>query len=351
MSTIPFNNSKENRLSKGCQLCQQGRWLCIFLTYRCNAGCHFCASPFRDNRIKSCFGNKKEEILPYLLKYDFGGISFSGGDPFLVPDRLSEWLRYFKNNLPDFYFWAYTSGLEADRASLEKISKEGLDEIRFNIAATGYQNKLILERIKISRDLFPFVAVEIPSISEDYPLLESVLEELDSIDIDFLNLHDYILTPTDAINFEGSTSDFILNKINKLCFESLSPDNTSKIGVLIENKGYRFRVNHCSMEKKEFQMQQRRLKMGEIFNNPEFDEVQDDGTNINYYCLPEEISVRFADVKRNPSVLNNLLKPYRIKIAELNNVQQYGKKITLVRYIPQMEVNQDKVILNIEEIR
>ena len=145
--------------SRGCQLCQQGKWLCIFLTYKCSADCHFCPAPFKDDHIYSVFGKGKNENLEYLKMADFEGISFSGGDPFMVYDRLLDWLVFFKKHLPAYYYWVYTNGLAVDKNRLEKLAKTGMNEIRFNIAATGYLSPEIWGKIKIARKYFPFVTV------------------------------------------------------------------------------------------------------------------------------------------------------------------------------------------------
>ena len=84
--------------STGCRLCQQGKWLCIFLTHLCDAGCRFCPSLHKDDRIFSALGNHYNEILEHIKCQDYSGISFSGGDPIMVFGRLLQWLKKFKNN-------------------------------------------------------------------------------------------------------------------------------------------------------------------------------------------------------------------------------------------------------------
>ena len=216
-------------LSKGCQLCQQGKWLCIFLTYECNAGCHFCPVPISDDRVHSAFGDSKETVLSYLNNSDIEGISFSGGDPFLVFDRLIDWFGYFKNRLPELYYWVYTSGINADAQRLKQLSSAGMNEIRFNIAATGYLSAKILEKIRIARDLFPFVSVEIPSIHADFTLLAQALEVLDKTGIDYLNLHDYILSDSDPAAINEPYKIFVLNVINNLKYAESSLINTESV--------------------------------------------------------------------------------------------------------------------------
>lgn len=251
-----------NTLSKGCKLCQEGKWLCIFITYRCNANCHFCSAPFKDDRIHSDFGDKKEEIVHFLKTNNYKGISFSGGDPFLVFDRLLEWLVYFKKLFPDYYYWVYTNGLAADSRKIEQLASAGMDEIRFNIAATGYSSEIVWKSIEKARKTFRYVAVEIPSIRKDNQLLQTAMGRIEKIGVDYLNLHDYIVTASDPFFTHEHLRDFVLNKMIHLKYAESSLENTNNIINIASDKGYHFHINHCSMEKKEIQMTWRRLKMG-----------------------------------------------------------------------------------------
>ncbi len=338
-----------DHLSKGCQLCQQGKWLCIFLTYRCNAACHFCPAPFRDDRVQSAFGSTKEEILPYLLKNDFKGISFSGGDPFIVFERLLEWFIYFKMVLPDNYFWVYTSGINASQKKLEKLAAAGMDEIRFNIAASGYVSEKIWHYIRLAKKYFPKVAIEIPSISKDKPLLINALELMESENIDYLNLHDYIINPSDLIGQEETTSPFVLNKISKLNYSLASIKNTTEILRLAKSQNYHFQINHCSMQQKERQMTLRRIHFGKLFNNPQFDDVMDDGTICNYFSIPKKLYQELINEKPFPGNQYEFIKPYLTSKNKIDKLRSTGLKIMVARYIPKMESNQKRILLELKE--
>lgn len=336
-----------NRLSKGCKLCQQGKWLCIFITYQCDASCRFCPSPFKDDRIRSAFGNNKEEILPFLVENDFAGISFSGGDPFLVFDRLLSWFEYFKKHLPDYYYWTYTNGLDTDKQKMRQLAVAGMDEIRFNIAATGYLCKTVWENIKAARDLFPHVAVEIPSIRQDYLLLEAALENMEKIGVDYLNLHDYILSESDTAGCKESAASFVLNKNIKLKYAVSSIENTEAIMNHALVKGYKFHINHCSMQQKELQMTGRRKKMGKIFNTPEYDIMLEDGIICNYYRIPSEYYTDDFAKKISNAEFRRRLKPFLVKSNELAHLQSAGYRIIKVSFIPQMEIDQEKMFLEV----
>ena len=342
--------SNINPGSRGCHLCQEGKWLCVFLTYQCNAGCHFCPAPFNDDRIYSVFGNNKERILNYLKLTDFEGISFSGGDPFMVFDRLLEWLVYFRNHLPDYYFWVYTNGLEGNRDKLKKLALNGMNEIRFNIAATGYLNPEIWEKIKIAREYFSFVSIEIPSIKSDFPFLEKALSMMNETGIDFLNLHDYILTPGDIMQPEEISGNFNLNMSVNLKFALSSIQNTNDIIALSGERKHGFSINHCSMQQKENQMEQRRKKMAAMFSDREYDVILDDGTVCNYYKLPDGfLKSNFNEIRNSPGLLANYASRL-IKAHDVDDCFKTGSFILKVVYMPKMEIDLDKRIIHFQLI-
>lgn len=278
-----------DNFSKGCQSCQRGKWLCVFLTYLCNANCAFCPSPFKnEDKIVSAFGDNPVKILESIEGKPFDAISFSGGDCLLVFDRLMAWLSYFKKNRPDVYYWAYTSGLAADESKMVKLAEAGLDEIRFNIAATNYNSPLILEKIAVSTRVFDKVAVEIPSIPADYHKVEEVLPFLDSINVNYLNLHEYLLEPGDPRTRTTKTEPFLLNKRTELKYDVFSLRNTERIKKFCDSKKLRIQVNNCSLQKKENQMLHRRLTMGKIFKK-EYEHLTADGLLETYLIYPKNL--------------------------------------------------------------
>jgi len=246
-------------LSPGCEYCQAGKWICIFLTYTCQAGCSFCPAPFHDDRIFSDFGDQQESILDIALRMNYKGISFSGGEPFLVLNRLIDWLQFFKTQAPSIYYWVYTNGLEVTEERLKRLADSGLDEIRFNIAAVGYDNPRVLNAIALAADIVPHVAVEIPSIPEDYERLVKVLPFLSSTGVKYLNLHEYIImNPESALSPQAYKKVRIVDLKDELVCHPRSLANTERVIEFCRRQKFDFAVNNCSMDAKARQMQQRR---------------------------------------------------------------------------------------------
>jgi pyruvate formate-lyase activating enzyme-like uncharacterized protein len=343
--------SNDQEISEGCQLCQQGKWFCIFLTYKCSATCHFCPAPLKNDTIQTAFGNRKEDILPFLLNNDFKGISFSGGDPFIVFERLLEWLVFFKKHIPDCYYWVYTNGLDVNELKLKKLASAGMNEVRFNIAATGYNTHQIWKKIEQARNIFPFVAVEIPSISADYEQLVMAIDKMEQHKIDYLNLHDYIVSDSDFNEKKEPLETFTLNKILKLKYTKSSCLNTYNIIKYIDRKGYNIKVNHCSMQQKEIQMLNRRLKFGKIFINPEYDLMLDDGITCNYFSIPqpEFSNISTKDIFR--FISNSLLDKYLIKVNKVNSMKPENFIRLEARFIPKIEINEKKILLDFKILR
>ena len=191
--TNSFQESKlhSGPLSTGCSICGNGGWDCNYTNHLCSRNCFYCP---QDRSIKEESESKSEgfafkdpsEHIRYLKTFQIRGVGFSGGEPFLVLDRLlahiSEIRKEFGNSI---YLWAYTNGDFVDRGSLMKLKEVGLDEIRFDLSARHYD----LTPIILSKEYIPTVTVEIPAIPEDYDLLTDLLSEMEAIGVSFLNLH------------------------------------------------------------------------------------------------------------------------------------------------------------------
>jgi len=176
------------------------------------------------------------------------------------------------------------------------------------------------------------------------------LKSLEKTRIDYLNLHDYILSESDTDYHTEPSGNIILNKNIHLKYALSSIENTQNVIKNSNANRYHFHINHCSLQQKELQMTWRRKKMGQIFIDPEYDIMLDDGVVCNYYCIPDNLYT--DDLKKriqNPE-FRNLLRPYLIKANDPERLKLCRKKMLEVSYIPQMEINQRKNFLGIKVI-
>jgi pyruvate formate-lyase activating enzyme-like uncharacterized protein len=188
-----FHGSKlhSGKLSPGCLICGNGGWGCNFINHLCSRNCFYCP---QDHSIKKeseaqtdgmIFKDPSEHIR-FLKIFRIQGVGFSGGEPLLVFDRLLSHIKAIRQEFgSSIYLWMYTNGDFVDRSSLRNLQEAGLDEIRFDISARNYD----LTLVSLSKEYIPTVTVEIPAIPEDMDLLKGMLDEMETIGVDFLNLH------------------------------------------------------------------------------------------------------------------------------------------------------------------
>ncbi|PLX19124.1 MAG: hypothetical protein C0599_11340, partial [Salinivirgaceae bacterium] len=136
-----------------------------------------------------------ESYSEYINYFGFKGASFSGGEPLLSADKVVKYLKQLrKNSDPKLYIWMYTNGILANENTFKELAEHGLNEIRFDLGATGYK----LEGLKKAIGIIPNVTVEIPAVPEELKKLKSLLHTLDNLCVKYLNLHQLRLTQHNA---------------------------------------------------------------------------------------------------------------------------------------------------------
>ncbi len=258
-------------LSRGCRACKDGTWDCIFLTLACNLDCSFCYSPNALPRdyIGSTFGTTREEIAANHARTRIDGISFSGGEPFLAPERLFSWLAWFKQAEPDTYTWVYTNGLLVEPAHLVRLGGLGLDEIRFNAAASGYVSPGLLEIMAQAARVIPNVTVEIPAIPEQGPRLLAALAPWDRAGVRFLNLHELLYEPgTNGASLAGPRRPFLAADGHLTNVHPESRALTLAVMKRVRAEGLGLSVNDCSLQGKLRQLRGRRRSLAPLVKQP-----------------------------------------------------------------------------------
>lgn len=198
--SVAFNGTKPfyNQLSKGCELCGQGLWSCLFITGICNANCFYCPTNQDIDDLPTSQGltfPTAESYAEYVSHFKFKGISFSGGEPLLVAERVKDYLAQIRKTCsPDIYAWMYTNGILANELIFKELGSLGLNEVRFDIGATGYK----LDKIKFAKEHIPNITIEIPSVPEEKERIKALLPEMVKAGVSNLNLHQLRLTQHNA---------------------------------------------------------------------------------------------------------------------------------------------------------
>jgi len=245
-------------LIPGCAICTRMRHLSIPLGYRCNADCPFCfaGADYSGGPAENEDANRRVMLKKYArCPDDFDGVSFTGGEPLLYLAELEDCIRYIRSIRDDVHLWVYTNGIRADREHCRLLKNMGIGEIRFNLAADNYGEK-VLEHCAVAREIFDYVAVEVPSYPEQREKLIGCLDKLDRIGIDQLNLQELLITDANVRRLKGEGYETGLMFAKKF-FLYGSRHMTYDVMRLCVERNYAFTVNDCSARRFGFRREQK----------------------------------------------------------------------------------------------
>lgn len=258
-------------LSPGCRACKEGVWDCVFTTMRCNLDCAFCYSPHAIPRdyTGSVFGATPEQIASNYARTHIAGVSFSGGEPFVDAPGLFDWIGWFKERWSDKYYWVYTNGLLADEVHLRRLGELGIDEVRFNMAATGYDHPTVMRNLAAAARFIPNVTVEIPAIPDHASKLLASLAEWSALGVRFLNLHELIYEPgSNSASMPGARQAIVTADGHRAEFNPRSRALTLAVMARVQDEGLALSVNDCSMQSKIRQLRGRRRSLAPLVRAP-----------------------------------------------------------------------------------
>jgi len=260
-----------NDLSPGCRACKDGEWDCIFVTMECNLDCRFCWSPTAGDcpPRAQVLADEQKRVAEDYRQTHISGVSFSGGEAFMDVEELCGWVAWFKSSYPGEYYWVYTNGVLVTEESLARLAELGLDEIRFNAAATGYDDPAVLGSIAAAARLLPAATVEIPAIPEDSERVLSALEKWCAAGVRYLNLHELVYEPgSNSATMAGARRGGSLGDGHPFEYNPESRRLTLAVMEKVQERGLPLGVNDCSLRSKLRQIRGRRRQMAPLVKSP-----------------------------------------------------------------------------------
>jgi len=261
-------------LSPGCRSCVAGTWSCLFVTGRCNCRCSFCPTPQDEEGVpgtNTIDFPRARDYAEYTERFGFDGVSFSGGEPLLSPDRTFDYLRAVRARRGDeVWTWLYTNGSLLHRPLLERLRDAGLNELRVDVAAVGYD----LAGVALAVGVIPTVTVEIPALPEDAGRLRELLPALADLGVDHLNLHQLRLTPHNRSRLAHRGYTFLHgDRVTVLESELLALELVADA----LDRGIDLPVNYCSyVYKSRFQGVAARRRAARVVGRP-WEEITENG--------------------------------------------------------------------------
>ena len=206
-----FYVGDDARFPKGCRSCLLGTGLsAVRKTNRCNLCCPFCYD-YGEMELQPPIGEGYWEIGGTKLREDDLDLLFSMGnrptgvayvylEPFMEIEKYYGIIRRFRD--AGVYQHMYTNGTLATEENLRALGEAGLDELRFNLGASGCSDRVI-EAIAVAKRYIPMVGVETPMTPELYTAFLGKKAAILATGLDFVNFAELHLNPNNLENYLG----------------------------------------------------------------------------------------------------------------------------------------------------
>lgn len=202
---------EDDLFAKGCRSCLLGTGLsAIRKTNKCNIECKFCynfgeldCQPPIGEGMWEIGGTKfREEDIELLLSIHNRptGISYVYLEPFMEIEKYYGIIGKF--HAAGIHQHMYTNGTLANEENLRALGEAGLDELRFNLGASGCADGVI-ENIRIARKYIPYVGIETPMTPELYGQFQRKKQAILDTGVDFINFAELHLNPNNIWNYIG----------------------------------------------------------------------------------------------------------------------------------------------------
>ena len=209
---LPMASSHRGALSPGCEQCQEGKKLVLFVTGLCRFRCFYCPVSERRNQLDVVYANERRvqsdaDVLDEARAIGASGTGITGGDPLGMIDRTVHYVELLKAEFgANHHIHLYTH--EPNPEKLRRLAEAGLDEFRLHIP--HYLWGSLESHGSAYRDVLAAApswgirrGVEIPVLPEKEKELRRLLRSLDRLHLDFINLNEMEFSATNESALHG----------------------------------------------------------------------------------------------------------------------------------------------------
>ncbi len=201
----------DQKFPQGCRSCLLGTGLsAVRKTNRCNLQCPFCYDygvldqipPIGEGMWEiggTRFYERDMELLLSIQKKPTG-ISYVYLEPFLEIEKYYGVIRAFR--AAGVHQHLYTNGTLATEETLKALGEAGLDELRFNLGASGCADGVIAA-MKTAKRYIGQVGVETPMTPQFYEAFLRRKQAILATGIDFINCAELHLNRNNIGNYAG----------------------------------------------------------------------------------------------------------------------------------------------------
>jgi len=240
----------EEKFPAGCRSCLMGTGLsAVRKTNKCNACCPFCYDygvldtipPIGEGYWEIGGGKYREEDLELLFAIQGKptGIAYVYLEPMTEIEKYYGMIRRFSR--AGVHQHLYTNGIGAGEEKLRALGEAGLDEIRFNLGASGTADAVI-EAMTAAKKYISQVGIETPMTREFEWQFAEKKEKILHSGIDFMNCAELHLNENNLGNYWGENLYFYrLGYLSPL----FSREITLRLMKDADAEGWPFLVHDC----------------------------------------------------------------------------------------------------------
>lgn len=258
-------------LSPGCAACKAGKMDCIFVTTRCNLNCAFCMCPhgMADRFMYSALAGDLPTLFARYARAGIAGVALTGGEPLVDAKGVLNRLSVLRSECASLYIWLETNGTLLSSALIGELAAAGLDEIRFNVAATGYRHPWATRMLYEAARRIPAVAVEAPAIPEHVDLCLDSLQAWSDGGVKYLNLHELVYqSGSNSATYAGDRVSVTMPDGHRCAVNPRSTEVVERVFERVVDRRLPLAVNDCSLRTKAGQIQGRRHMLAPFVLRP-----------------------------------------------------------------------------------
>ena len=190
------------KLSPGCIACKSSKWTVIFIGKACNSKCFFCPQTHNKPPLGSSADSPgiintsggRHYFLQLLITIknlayarNLTAIGYSGGEPLLYVERIKKFAKEITSARLGIYQYIYTNGKLITEKFIKDLSKAGIQEIRFNLAATNFSKEIIDKMRAVKRNML-FLTIEVPVLKDTGVQISKNIGRFIKYGVDQINL-------------------------------------------------------------------------------------------------------------------------------------------------------------------
>ncbi|MFB0917917.1 MAG: radical SAM protein [Clostridiaceae bacterium] len=242
---------RDDKFPRGCKSCLLGTGLnAIRKTNKCNLNCKFCYNYGELDDIppvgadmwgigETKFYEKDIDLLLSIQKKP-SGVSYVYLEPFMEIEKYYGVIKKFKAH--GIYQHLYTNGTLATEETLKALGEAGLNELRFNLGASGTSDRVI-KNIGIAKKYIPSVGIETPMTPEFFDAFMKKKDMILETGLDFINCAELHLNENNLENYFGENM-----YMSRMGYVSpiWSRELTLKLMKIADDENWDITVHDCS---------------------------------------------------------------------------------------------------------